>query len=149
VAPVYARRAAAQHPHACYNLDRSTQVKPLLSYCLSDLDPRDPATAHALVGLPLLPVADGSMRLWQTKVTATPAAAAAAAGGGGGVGAAVLPASSSSSGLVFVVTEPLEVVLVGRHGEWWGGALGEGGCNLQLPKTCLKPERVSLVVEVI
>ena len=120
VAPVYARRAAAQHPQACYNLDRSTQVKPLLSYCLSDLDPHDPATAHALVGLPLLPVADGSMSVWQTRAQAAGGAAAAGGGGGGGGGAmgrGVAAVQGSASGMKFVVTDPVEVLLVGRHGE--------------------------------
>jgi hypothetical protein len=92
--PAAARRAAAAHPKRCEALVRATQVAPLLRFCLSDLDLSAPAGVEALFGVRLLPLADGASMA--------------------GVG----PAGDTGRGSsVYVVSEQLELALVGSQGE--------------------------------
>lgn len=60
--PASARAQVASSPQACAALVRDLpQATALLAYCLSDIDERDAESARQLIGVPLVPLADGSL----------------------------------------------------------------------------------------
>jgi hypothetical protein len=93
--PALARRAAAAHPGRCAALCRERQLPPLLRFALSDLDLALPGGVSELLGVPLLPLADGR--------------SVAAAGPLEGAGA-------EAAGRVYVTADALELALVGSQG---------------------------------
>lgn len=97
--PALARRYAAAHPERCSALDRATQVAPLLRFAISDLDLATPDGVAQLFGARLLPLADG----------ATMAAAAQAPAG---------EAAAGAGSRIYVVSDDLELALVGSQGAW-------------------------------
>jgi hypothetical protein len=84
-------------------LQRETQLVPLLAYCLADVDLSGGAAAcQPLLRLRLLPLADGSL------------AAVAEYSGERSKG----QRRQQQQQLVFVVTDELELLLVGSQSEW-------------------------------
>ena len=104
--PGLARQVAAAHSSRCRTLQRASQVAPLLRFVLSDLDLSSPAGVAALCGVPLLPLADGT-----SLVAATPLDT-----GGSRVGGAGGPSC------IYVVSDELELLVVGSQGAWAFGA---------------------------
>ena len=100
--PALARRAAAAHPERCERLDRATQAAPLLRFALSGLDLATAAGASELIGAPLLPLADGA----SMAAVGPPLPLDDVSGSGSGGG----------SGAIYVVSDELELLLVGSQG---------------------------------
>ena len=60
--PASARARVASSPEGCAALVRDRpQAAALLAYCLSDIDERDAESVRQLIGVPLVPLADGSL----------------------------------------------------------------------------------------
>jgi hypothetical protein len=86
-------------------LKREAQLVPLLAYCLADVDLSAGAAAcQQLLRLRLLPLADGSL--------------AAVAEYSGERSKGQSRQQQQQQQLVFVVTEELELLLVGSQSEW-------------------------------
>jgi hypothetical protein len=101
--PAAARAAATAHADRTPILQRETQLVPLLAYCLADVDLSAAAAAcQQLLRLRLLPLADGSL------------AAVSEYSGERSKG----QGRQQQQQLVFVVTEELELLLVGSQSEW-------------------------------
>ncbi|WIA11333.1 hypothetical protein OEZ85_011456 [Tetradesmus obliquus] len=103
--PAAARTAAAAHPDRMTILQRDTQLVPLLAYCLADVDLSAGAAAcQQLLRLRLLPLADGSV-----------AEVAEYSGGKSKAQNQQQQQQQQQQQLVFVVTEELELLLMGSQ----------------------------------
>jgi hypothetical protein len=98
VTPSAARDALGRHAADCHRLlDRAAQLAPVLAYVLSDCDCTSGATLRQLVGVLPLPTADGGLGL---------------------LAAHQQEQARLRVPQTFVVTEPLERLLVGQCGEF-------------------------------